>query len=1161
MPMRHQHQLREREAGASYLELLVAISIVGIALMVMLQQLSISHREASQNHDRVFAYQKGLAMLNELQAAVERGVIKTAHQLEMTADLTDCFVLTTLRDEQGAPLPPDHPSSGNRKRAGAWLWSRRIQVGPQVGNPRLRRVQVVVRSLDEHGVTRHDVASIATILNLPDESGPTTQDYDVYALALSAVPSTYMALPSLRSTFEAAIDEIAQRCPGLRFRVHWITELGYGRDTGYVPYFNTAQGATAAAPYAYWYPSRCDQVMPALFAPENFGARVRTDAGILHDLDLVANPLPYAVADQFNHATRLPEARKLFEMRVVAGLNKRDEPPLQILLQDMCDEPSRFRNAIFIDLHGEILPFPPLRNYADAARSPTAMPGVRVVTHPARLRADRDPDADGDPSDSRPIELRVHAYKDLPTVGPVRLDVPITLRLFGVDLSANVNGVDPTQPTTLEVRRLQGGLDVDTGAIDPGADYAGFDTPTGLPPRPSTRLHPHEMAFECGFVATPTPYTWIRLHDTPLVAPSVGGRGLDSTGRLYGMDYVPSPVARSSGGEDFPVDLATDGSGPKNTARWRIRIPAAALGSGFPGGGLPNKDQMLAFDTRIGTDVDTGRMWPVAHDPCNLSTTYAWWAHAPEAVPLTERYQILGDPRHNPYADLVEGGNSFPGGYDCCFDDLRDGAVDATTAWPCLDATRLQDGFGAGVFFDVPRAMQVWRTALLRSAVVFASFGGRFAGSISLGADICLPADVGEVDPGVVPLHGASYGITGYAAVDTLGIEDLGSPAAPGPPATVPKIGAVLVQDSTGAFTARPWLGELWPDASAGTWMSQANLSTNPMSGGFHRVPRQQCVVGQVPAGTTLELPGGGRLGALGAATLFQCGSASTSFAQRLEPNGTTAAPVDSLRDLFLAVGIGLGENESIRFTSGLAEVLPTTLPHRAFAADYPEHFCQELERLARGPDQRSASSVLRLTAPDGHDRAYFALDGISASASLSQDHLVRSTLLFGLHSLWVAAHPAFDNDIAPDPRLLITSPEQGAKFDNPAAIPLRWRTTFERFDGAHYTISYPELVNGDEANLRYRVFYSLDNGVTWRDPETGQVVDPTQRLSAEAMIQDAGFGDENLLLEVPAELVPAGNCMFRVVVHNALRDAHIAWHDVFVQITRPEGSGGKLGK
>ena len=67
-----------------------------------------------------------------------------------------------------------------------------------------------------------------------------------------------------------------------------------------------------------------------------------------------------------------------------------------------------------------------------------------------------------------------------------------------------------------------------------------------------------------------------------------------------------------------------------------------------------------------------------------------------------------------------------------------------------------------------------------------------------------------------------------------------------------------------------------------------------------------------------------------------------------------------------------------------------------------------------------------------------------------------------------------------------------------------------------------------------------------------------------ESLQPDSGFGDESAMLPLSPEKFPAGDYVFRVIAHHRLREAHIAWHDVFVKITRPQspplGGGEELG-
>ncbi|MCA8941443.1 MAG: hypothetical protein KDB80_02690, partial [Planctomycetes bacterium] len=551
------------EGGWSFVELIAAVAIVGVALLVMLQQMSISYRETGISHDSVFAYQKAIAMMAEIQSGVESGALGDSNLLEALDDHdVDNPVLTTLLDS-GSPVDPGHTMSGNLERDGDWIWWRSIEVRAVPSSELMRYVRIRVRAQLRSGI-RVTAASIGSVIHLPVQATPPKQVYDVYALALATAPSTAMTIEDARTAMNSAISRIESANRGLEYRVHWITEFGYGRDQRYCPLTNVKFAADAAAPFAYWYPNKTASG-DRLFTPDFFSGHYRDDFGNqVNGYHATDNPLPHAIADRFNHCTRAPIAGRMHAARVALGTESLSEPPLQVLLEDMAVSPGKYRNALFVNLHGEALPCPPIRNYSDAAKDPLGHPGVRVVTHPERLWTPRDPDGDGDHSDSLDATFRVYGYKTDVSSGASVLAVPITLQIFGVDLTGNVNGAVGTSPTTLQLDCLAGGVDRG-GALAGDLGYYPFTSAKGVGDSPA----PTEMYYEVGYVATPVPYTWVKLHNTPLVTPRVGMRGLDDTARLYGMDYVPSPITDTG---TFDVDLATNDTTarPRNTARWRV---------------------------------------------------------------------------------------------------------------------------------------------------------------------------------------------------------------------------------------------------------------------------------------------------------------------------------------------------------------------------------------------------------------------------------------------------------------------------------------------------------------------------------------------------------------------------------------------------------------
>lgn len=154
------------------------------------------------------------------------------------------------------------------------------------------------------------------------------------------------------------------------------------------------------------------------------------------------NPHPYAPADYLNNPMRYADTKHIYDQRnyeakrawfhknidrnpeknpglleisreddvgfannedYFTRIGQGEEMPWSLLLDELSMNPEKFRNAIFLNLHGELLPMPPVRNYSDAAFSSTGVnikrktslevgydagqyDFFRVVTHPEKIR-------------------------------------------------------------------------------------------------------------------------------------------------------------------------------------------------------------------------------------------------------------------------------------------------------------------------------------------------------------------------------------------------------------------------------------------------------------------------------------------------------------------------------------------------------------------------------------------------------------------------------------------------------------------------------------------------------------------------------------------------------------------------------------------------------
>jgi prepilin-type N-terminal cleavage/methylation domain-containing protein len=828
-------QTRRSQRGFTLAEVMMASAMIGVLIFATVTMTSTGLKLTKTNMDRQFATQKAISMIEEMKALVQvntganitviDGLDDDVHYEPRltttglkTAPPTDTVSGNTLNGPGYAlgtggasgfiwPVTPVPVGAG-------WLYSRQISVKPLtnptdptqiVSSTDVRLVRVRVFKNDVGGPRL--LSEVASVIRTLSVSFPPAQVYDVYCVAAENVPGWWVNMAALVPFVQAAINDLQDRHPGLQFHQHWITKLAFGRDTQYRPYINqTVTAADKAAnrpatlPFAYIYPGAFPPnytnslgavvASPAAFyySPSNFSATLNDDtaAGVLNPYNATNNPLPYAPADMFNHAMRYYQERDLWTQRAtilappvapavtgsLAYPTEADEPTLRLLLDDMYMNPNKYLNALVINLHGELLPMPPTRNYSDPAKKPNQYPtnGVRVVTHPEKLAYDN----------NGAISLRVYSFVTKPNVNGVFTPItytgpaldgvnplpltkeylrePITVVLRGVNWDPTTGTVcvapgTATSPTTNCVAAISGGVD-----LDPLVNSGGVGTPAN----PVSPRDPYKEIFPVLTAPTTTamyythtyvaPDTVIKLYNSPLVSPCVpspddctsdsiaglttpnqGSGGIehkiDATAglvdkqlwskRLYGLEYIPSPMenfAQPTAQQPFARDLATPGAMTKNTARWVLTIPKTVL----------TNNSVLQVETYIGNFTPTasplvlgrksvGTFSPAYSEPPNQSMTFAWRgdntflygapgnpaavppvAAVPPALPMSERFQMIGDPRHEPYADLKmphDNAGTLPlwnaanistnlgMGYNRYFNDFEDVDSNETAAW------------------------------------------------------------------------------------------------------------------------------------------------------------------------------------------------------------------------------------------------------------------------------------------------------------------------------------------------------------------------------------------------------------------------------------------------------------------------------------------------
>ena len=1154
-----------RNSGMSLFEVLVAAGILAIVSASAVFFLLTEWRQDALDRDREFAMDRAQSILEELRAFAEVGETNDAATLDQFDDgITFSNTLSTLHKPVpfGAQLvDPDAPISGNMRTSdGTWRYARRITVRhfPGVDQRDLRIVTVrVFLSAGATTGTGPEIANVSSAIRTVSEPVPPTQVYDVYFVALENVPGWWVYMDTIRPFVEASLSDLVGRNPGLKFRTHWITKLGYGRNPQYTPFFNEAAASTSPIPYAYFYPGKMPTASASqrYYVPDNVQGRANVDGLIRNGWDATTNPFPYTLADQHNSCMRLPEEEALFDARVSAGQEDAAAPTWRLLLERMNSQPDAYRNAIIVNLHGELLPLPPLRNYSDAAREPESRPGVRVVTHPEKIRFARG-------AASEDVQFRVYTYRTIPGVLPEQMNAPVIVEIPGMDLTGNVN-LTGAGPLTLGIGRVTGGLDLNpvNGARDP---YALDTAPVVMGAAKRTPAYAGEMYARVYWA--PTAYsgngaTVIELHNSPLSTVRVSNQGLDPTKRLYGMDYIPCPTEATN---DFTTNLASNLVVEKNTARWTIRIPATMLGSA---------DRRIEAVTRIGhgnavnTGIDnaafaTGIMYPPAArtEPENISKTYCWWAASPEAVPFTERYQYQGDPRHCPYADLRVGGSSFPNGYNWYFDDLQNSSVNAIASWPGLDAGRIKnngsatdDGWLGRMEIDTPRFFRLLRDGLQRSEALFTTLTGFSYYYVGLGNEIGYDSANGY--PNSIPVSGQPFGQSGsgYEQSITSGGGSYGS-------------GVKYVRSNAAAnyWWEMPWLGELCPDAQYTTsWKVPAtddtattagprkgNLPAGAAASEFRRVTRDQIGV-NLPPGTTLESTER-RTNAEGSTSMFNIGTASSTFHHQYR-DGTSGALADGgtevSRDLHFPLPptapISRPFDLNVGADGGIGDEF-------AYTTDYP-HPTATLRRtyFAHSSGAKGSALVELSTAGLPHS-AFVVVSGIDKTTESGSSFIARFAMLTLIHGFLSAGDPALPAPIGMPPRIVIKAPTAITELEDPTQIDLVWHTEWRRWDGIPYTTTFPPTYTRPESIVQYALLYSNDNGRTWRYMQNDAVATPGVLPPPALRVSDAADGvDEVFHWPVLRTRFPMGTYLIRVEAYRTAAMLHYSFHEERIYINR----------
>jgi prepilin-type N-terminal cleavage/methylation domain-containing protein len=1158
---------RQKDSGFSLVEVVIVTVLLAIIAASAMKAFEFISKQNVRVSDQAFAVQKAIQMMEEL-----RGLMEASNQDVSVLDAYDNqdggfkYTLSTRAEVNGAPGgsapdPGDRPAdqlSGNTQRESSWKYKRTIRVMAISGEDLARKVYVRVYRTSNNEV----LAETASVLRTLRGQLYPTQVYDVFLIEIENIPGWWVNLANLRIVMGDIITDMQLRNSGLEFRQHLITRLAYGRDPFYTPYINLgvrADQVGGASPSVYFYPG-------TISVPDPGGAiqtyydmmecRINANGTVFHDTT-ASVPYVYSLADQFNHAVREPDEERMYADHYAAlPVGKKPEVSWRMLLDRMSSDPNGtglgtgtepdgvtpydYRNAIIVNMHGEIFPMPPMRNYSDPAKDPVTYPSAggtvpgmetvaksgypRAVTHPEQIRY----------VGGTEERLRVYTYCSSPTVSgaavPDGAAVPVTITI-GASVAA----------TNITIRKCVGSASgVDYGWMDAtqGTDYSVPDNTT---------------------VSTQTSFT---IYSSPLrhgLKPANGG--LPSGNWLYGLEYIPCKLTDpTTFFAEGTRDLADNvNNRPKNTARWVVRIAPTAL---------PTRAKPYLIETRLGSS-------PTSAVPVNISRTYMWVGSLP---PESERYQFMGDPRHMPYADVKGNGvdgisnNVDDDGYNWYFNT---GVVlNGSANWPGFDKHTNANGFvskwNGTENVDIPRFMQFLRNAQLDARTVFNSISGGLATYVCYGGEIGgdringLPSSLAIVE--------TPWSRTGGTAARRVNdIKDAGFAA--------DYNGKRVVSKTDGSWWGIHWLGEMFPDDQYTAWASNGNLLDG--AGNFYRRPYNNnvggvsqpgvysegttlmanCNSGTYQSGSITFVNGGGDLthffvwgrhltGTLTSSSTTPSGTGTvlaqdfniallpslsppytgTDYPMRCFATGVTAANINGSGAL-PATWTGESVYASLRSTVTVADVW------------YNQ---DQLTDVITSSSTYYASGLLRMQYNGAN--AGLVVNGVAAQGGFGLPEIGKLCVAGLLRGFMKMGAPGVaPGDFPQLPKVTISSPTATQEFLNPTSINVVWSSSWTRWDNGRYTLDYPPTYTST-ATVVYNVKFSDDNGATWKcagDPS----VQGYMGLESDdaACVQTSPFpwdvGDTTTY--------PMGQYLLNVEAYRQGRKQHYSYHERLVTIRR----------
>ncbi|OGS45321.1 MAG: hypothetical protein A2539_09615 [Elusimicrobia bacterium RIFOXYD2_FULL_34_15] len=1147
------YKVKNSFAGFTLVEMLLTIVILAIVVLSLTKIQYFMSTNSLRIKEKSFATQKTIQMMEELRSLVAGSEKSQISVLDDYDDGNQYYPVLTIDKSLTDPLTP---SSNNVKIQDGWKYLRRINIlkNPEDKYTRKVYIRVYKTSLSNPSVPSETLAETFGILKTLSAHYEPTQVYDLYILALENVPGWWSSMATMKFMFEGIVRDFQIRNPRLNIRTHWITRIGYGRDKQYKPYINSDKSTKDASnpmPSVYFYPGKTHDTWDSsgteqyFYHPSLLAGKVTIDG--LEKLNQ-----NYPMCDMYNHAVRYPEEVDLYKKYNPSEIS------LRMFLEKINTEPIPFKNMIFVNLHGQLIPTPPMRNYSDAAKDPQSFPYVRVVTHPENLQS------------GSTAKLRVYSYVTNP---------------------GSYSGINPIPNISVYLpNSIPGSISV---------EYISGNSATAYQRNLAT-VGGSQGQYRINTPA-PTTGTLITLYGSPVLHPINGSnQGLPPSQRLYGMEYIPCAVSTPNIAQPFnDFDLTKVGNNhAKNTARWIITLNNLSNTASIE---TPHYIQ-----TRIGNDIYT--------DYPNLSETYAWVNHVP---PATELYQFIGDPRHCPYLDVKinKGYNWFhtqvlttATGY-AYFEQTRNGWGGDKLE---IDIPR---------FFQIYRD-GLLNTNSIFSCMAGSSFyyyglGGEF-GSDKLPLPYGLPfikqpwSDTAGQDSTrlyvdeIFPDRGSAFPFPDI------------NPPTPNYP-IIGNLRVIAKRDKS--WYSKFWLGELYPDDQyASNWLVSGNIPTG--SGNFFRVEHSSFspLLGYGEAFTRTRKAA--RTSGNGCTSFFNGISASGGHFRHADMGSTPklhsvgrydannsntvtvpfnssdpwepfiyAAPLTvggiTLKEKLTAIfnlpiasstvvaprpiTINCDNDTPTEWSNTVYSSIRTTLSIPEFSSNKRVFYGSDYNIPSEGgkiPTDVNkdhdkfkpyyASSVVKMN--NAINSSYFVFSGFLPQGDTGAAEMGKYVLMTIIRTFLDGGQYLGNDKISQIPLVDITNPSVIDEFNNPSTINVIWNADWQRWDSEpsnlkNYTEEYTSTYS-ESTELIYSIKYSSDNARTWYYCGENEKTTPGQKYSdnnpshnTTSPFADKWYKPSPYVWDVST--FPKGSYIIRVECYRKSIDLHYSYDQIQIYLNR----------